>query len=154
MLELPHVVVGATIATIIPNPLISLPLALVSHFITDYVPHWNPSIGTEKRKNGHVSQKTFWIIVFDCVAALLVGSWLASRFMPDTSRVITILFACFLAVAPDVVEAPHFFLGWRNPWIDKLLAFQKAHQWDLKLPWGIVTQVFVVLICFYFILSA
>jgi len=49
VLETPHVVVGAAIATKIANPFISLPLAFASHFLLEKVPHWNPHLNTEKK---------------------------------------------------------------------------------------------------------
>jgi hypothetical protein len=154
MLELPHVLVGATIATLIPNPVISLPLALISHFLTDYVPHWNPHLTTEKKKYGHYLPPSVALVIVDSTLALIIGSYLSMRFLPDQNRFLTSLLCCFLAVAPDVVEAPYFFLNWKHPLVSKLLSFQKAHQWNVKLIWGILSQLVVAFACLYFILSA
>jgi hypothetical protein len=154
MLELPHVLVGATIATLIPNPIISLSLSLASHFITDYVPHWNPHIGSEKKKYGHILPLTVAIIVIDSVLALIIGTYLSSRFLPNTNQFIVTMLCCFMAVAPDVVEAPYIFLGIRNTWIEKLLSFQKSHQWNVPIFWGLLSQAAVIAICLYLTLSA
>lgn len=147
MLELPHTLVGAAIATAIPDPRISLPLALASHFLTDYVPHWNPHLHTEKTTLGHVSKKSLSIVVLDAGLALVAGLYIASRFLPDTTRFIVILTACFLAVAPDVVEIPFYFLNMKVSWIEKLIAYQRAHQWNVPMFWGILTQVIVIIAC-------
>lgn len=43
MLSTPHLLVGAAIVKAIPNPFISLPLAFLSHYALDSVPHWDGS---------------------------------------------------------------------------------------------------------------
>lgn len=147
MLELPHVLVGAAIATTIPDPRISLPLALVSHFITDYVPHWNPHIHTELKKNGRISSLSKSILFLDSGGALFLGTFIASRALPDTNKFIVIMLACFLAVAPDVVEIPYYIFRSDNLWIKKLISFQRAHQWNVPAFWGILAQIIVVSLC-------
>ena len=47
MLLLPHTIVGATIAAKIGSPWLALPLAFLSHFAADLLPHWNPQITQE-----------------------------------------------------------------------------------------------------------
>lgn len=145
MLELPHTLVGAAIATAIPNPLISLPLALASHFITDYVPHWNPHLHTEKTKHGKISTRSYAIVATDATIALTLGTYIASRHLPDIPRFTTILLACFLSVAPDVLEIPYYFFHMEIPWIKKLIAFQRAHQWNVPAFWGFLAQTAVII---------
>ncbi len=43
MLSTPHLLVGAAIVKVVPNPWISLPLAFLSHFALDTIPHWDGS---------------------------------------------------------------------------------------------------------------
>lgn len=150
MLEFPHALVGAAIATAIPDPRISLPLALISHFITDYVPHWNPHLNTELKTTGKVSTRSKIIVMADAGLALMVGTYLATR----SGNFIVVMLACFLAVAPDVAEIPYYFLGLKDiPWIKKLIDYQRAHQWNVKPIWGILSQVLVVLVCIFVILN-
>jgi hypothetical protein len=154
MLELPHVLVGAAIATVIPNPLISLPLALASHFITDYVPHWNPHINTELKTTGKISTLSKVIIMGDSGLALMTGTLIASQALPDLGRFGVIMLACFLAVAPDVVEIPYYFLGKHKiPWIKDLIDFQRSHQWNVPAFWGVSSQLFVIIACLYIIIT-
>ncbi len=44
MLSTPHILVGAAIAKSIPNPYVSLPAAFLSHFVFDFIPHWDFSV--------------------------------------------------------------------------------------------------------------
>lgn len=149
MLELPHAMVGAAIVTLIPNPLISLPLALASHFITDYVPHWNPHLSIEKKTLGHYKTESVVLIIIDCFLALTIGALIAFQ----SSNFGVVIAGCFLAVLPDVIEIPHFFLNLKIGWIEKLLHFQRNHQWNVPIVWGMLSQILVITICLLFISS-
>ena len=50
MLLTPHTLVGVAIATNISNPFLAIPLAFISHFLGDKIPHWDFYSNTKKRK--------------------------------------------------------------------------------------------------------
>lgn len=144
MLETPHAILGATIATAIPNPTISLPLAFVSHFILDMVPHWNPHINTEINTYGKLTNRTFLIIGLDVVLALTT-TILISKSNPYA------YIGSFLAILPDAVEAPYFIWGWKNKFLTIWMKFQKAIQSDTNVFWGLLTQIAVLVACYFWI---
>ena len=73
MLTTPHVLVALTILKIFPYPIPALFLILLSHFIIDFcIPHWNPHLFTELKKDGHVSFKSIWVILIDGFIALSI----------------------------------------------------------------------------------
>lgn len=141
MLELPHTLVGAAIATRIPNPLISLPLALLSHFLLDFVPHWNPSLYTETQKHGRPSGYSTRFVFLDSSLSLILGFLVAARQWPDRGHFLLIILCCFLAVAPDVLEAPYFFLKYRPAWMENLIQWQRRHQGRARKVPGILIQL-------------
>jgi hypothetical protein len=145
MLETPHVLAGAAIATKIPDPLLALPLALASHFILDKVPHWNPHLNTETEKFGHPTRRSTIITAIDSLIALASGSYFAYQALPNTTQAIAILAACFLAVLPDVVEAPYFFLNYRKKIIKNWVLWQRSIQANSPPLPGLLTQLFVSL---------
>lgn len=151
MLELPHAIVGATIAAKIGNPALSLPLAVASHFALDLLPHWNPHLNTEYKKLGKLSIATKGIISLDVIISLIVGIYIASNYLPDQNKFVFVLLGALMGVLPDLVEAPHFFLGWRIPVIEKLLKFQKSIQNDAPIVWGLLTQIFIIGACFWWL---
>ena len=153
MLELPHVVVGAAIATKIGNPALALPLALSSHFVLDVLPHWNPHLNRELKEKGRIGLKTTMFIVVDVIASLAAGFFIASQVLPDVTHFWVVIAASFLAVAPDVVEGPHFFLRWRYPFVEKLIKFQKSIQNDAPPLLGLLTQVLIMGAAFWWIFS-
>jgi hypothetical protein len=153
MLELPHTMVGALIATKIPDPKIALPLALASHFWLDFLPHWNPNLSTEKTKYGRPTKKSTQLVVADMTASFILGSVLACRFWPNINRIVTIYLACFFAVIPDVIEGLYFFAGINHPWLIELVKFQRRHQGKAGKKLGLAIQSAVVLVSLFYLFS-
>jgi len=145
----PHTLVGIAIASKIPNPLIAIPLAFLSHFLLDFIPHWTTTIATRGRD--------FYIFLLDFGLGLLFGVAFALRagtFSPEFWLII-----CCAAAAnlPDAVRFPHYFMGYNS----KILDFwEKLHTWvdqDVRhnTPFfgmkglGVLTQVLIVALCFW-----
>lgn len=154
MLETPHVIVGAAIASKIPNPLISIPLAFASHFVLDLVPHWNPHLNTEIKKYGKVTAQSTMFVLVDVIASLAVGSFFALRAAPDTGHVVTIYLTCLASVMPDVIEGPYFFMGIKSKIIDKWISFQKSIQNDTTIIPGLAIQLVTIVACFWWVLGS
>ena len=144
MLETPHVALGVAIAVAIPNPLISIPLAFVSHFMLDMVPHWNPHINTEMKKYGKLTNPTFFIIGVDLTLALIL-TIVVAKSNPY------IYLASFMSILPDIAEGPYFLFGWRNKYLDKILKFQVSIQAKANMFWGLLTQILIILGALYII---
>ena len=153
MLETPHVIVGAAIATKVANPFLALPLAFGSHFILEKVPHWNPHLNTEKKKFGKITTQSTQIIVLDVICALISGFFIASKSLPDSGRFAIILLASFLSVLPDLIEGPYFFMNVKSKFLEKWIAFQKSLQSDASPLPGLTTQVLTIFAAFWWILN-
>lgn len=151
MLETPHVFVGAAIATKIPDPLIAIPLAFLSHFVLEMVPHWNPHLNKETEKYGYPTKRSTVIVIADSSLALISGSLIAYSALPDTGQALTILFACLASVLPDLIEAPYFFLKIKNKLIQKWIVFQKSIQNDTSIIPGLVTQYITIFAAIFWI---
>jgi len=152
MLELPHVAFGAVIGSLIPNPMISYPAALASHFLLDMLPHWNPHIIREVKNHHRLYPSTLVIIGVDSLLATTLALWAALFNNSHSQTAIDILICSFLAAAPDIVEAPYFLFQKSTAWMRRLVVFQKRIQWDVPVLPGLLFQSFFVLGCF-FILS-
>lgn len=144
VLETPHVIVGAAIATKVVHPALAIPLAMGSHFILDMIPHWNPHLHHEKIEYGHFSKKSIIIVVTDSTVALLVGSFIAFKALPNTALALTIFFSCFAAVLPDLIEAPYYFLNKKSKLIEKWIDWQRSIQATAKEKYGFITQILVI----------
>ncbi|HWA51712.1 MAG TPA: hypothetical protein VG895_01500 [Patescibacteria group bacterium] len=152
MLETPHVAVGAAIASKIPNPFIAIPLAFASHFILDITPHWNPHINREIKKYGHPTKQSINIIRIDSAVALVLGSALALH-AGTPMQAANVLACSFVAVTPDVVEIPYYFLHKKYTVLEKWIAWQKSIQADAEPVIGLATQFIIVLVALFWIFS-
>ena len=144
MLETPHVALGLAIATAIPNPYISIPLAFASHFILDMVPHWNPHINTEMKKFGKLTNKTLLIIGFDLACAGILTYTYANGN-------IYLYLASIASILPDIAEGPYFLWGFRYKYLDIILRFQRSIQAGANIFWGLLTQLLVIFGSLYII---
>lgn len=153
MLETPHVALGAAIATKIPNPFISIPLAFASHFLLERVPHWNPHLNTEMKKYGHLTRSTTVLIAIDTVVSLAVGSYVAYKQLPDTMMFTNVMLCCFAAALPDIIEAPYFFFKAKHKFFTNWKKFKKAIQVDAPPFWGLATQATTLIATLFWIFN-
>jgi len=154
VLETPHVVVAAAIATKISNPIVSLPLAFASHFLLETIPHWNPHLNSEIKLKGKISNLSKTIISFDVFTSLLSGFFIASLSLPDNLKFLTIVLACFVATLPDLIEAPYYLAGKEiNFLIKRWIPFKKFLQSDTSLFWGTLNQILIIAVSFWWILG-
>lgn len=144
MLETPHVFVGAAIAVAVPYPLIAIPLAFTSHFVLEMIPHWNPHLNTETEKFGGPTRRSTAITAVDSTLALISGSFIAYKTLPNINLAILIIACSFFSVLPDLMEGPYFFLRMRTKWVAKWITFQKSLQCDTTWFWGLLTQLTVI----------
>lgn len=131
-----HALIGASIATRIANPLIGIPLAILSHFIADLIPHWDE--GTNHR------QKSIVRIRLEAALDVLLGFSLVFLLFGNRIEPVYLYSMVIAAQLPDWLKTPSWMFGLKVPpfsWLDWL-----GHkiQNRLQLPWGLVTQVVVV----------
>lgn len=131
-----HALIGAGLAAKIANPALGIPLAILSHFLADLIPHWDA--GTNHK------QKSLRRLRAEAAVDVLLGfalSFLIFRNFVDPRYLFVMIIAAQL---PDWLEAPSWMFGIKLPpftWMDWLGHKLQAR---LQLPWGLVTQVVVV----------
>lgn len=77
---LPHVIVGASAGSFLPNPIAAGVAGFLSHFILDYIPHWDPPV---------VPKKPLWkSIAYPILLIVDIG--------------LSVLFLIFLAKQPNM----------------------------------------------------
>ena len=131
-----HALIGASIAAKITNPYVGIPLAILSHFAADLVPHWDA--GTNHKNKSPLRLK------LEATLDVLLGFalvFLIFRNLVDPTYLFVMVISAQL---PDWLEAPSWMFGFKiTPfsWMDYL-----GHklQSRLQLPWGLVTQVVTV----------
>src|SRR5258708_22646136 len=108
MLSISHSLTGAFIATHLPNPLLYVPLVMASHYLEDWIPHWDVgtglSSGKRKRSTAIILELGELSITFSLV-------YLFFQYGHSTFQ-LHIWIGAFIGLLPDFMEAPRNFLKW------------------------------------------
>lgn len=141
-----HAIVGAAIATKIPNPFISIPLAFLSHFVCDKIPHWDVMTNRASKSKRQIFTQS----LIDAILSLVLVSALF-YFAFQNSDPVNIFLCAFSAQLPDWLEIPYTVFHWNIPFSKADYQFQKwLHDifFDSRLsaPWGVFTQLATVAI--------
>ncbi len=145
MLLTPHTTVGLAIATVIPNPIISVPLSFFMHFMGDLVPHWDFYSHTTKEERVRGWRPI--AVMADLVAGVAIGLTvtLYTLWVKHNSMLALNMFLCGIAsVLPDALETPNLYLKHEPKLLQLISRTQAKLQFQAKLPWGIISQ-FVVM---------
>lgn len=140
MLITPHSLTGATIAVLIPNPVISIPLSIGSHFILDTFPHWQETLYPYK------PTKATWIrIPIDLALSILLIFWITTSHSNISSL---IWINAFIANIPDLDSFTSLI-----PSLLKNKIFKSYYDWHNKIQretsslWGLIPQIILSLVC-------
>jgi hypothetical protein len=130
-----HVVTGALIAIAAPVAPIAIPLAFVSHFVLDMMPHY-----------GHETDDRYWltkgytrVLILDGVLCTAMLTALLT-FKPENWALI--LLCGLAALLPDAVWLPYYMHDRKHPESKKRKRFDdvlKRIQWGER-PWGIYVE--------------
>lgn len=96
-----HVLTGVLIASVVPNPVVGLPLALLSHFLLDALPHF-----------GMDSHKTKSFLLYLAIDSGLAASILISVLFLDVNSELYLITGGILAASPDLM--------WLQPFLTEL----------------------------------
>lgn len=141
-----HALVGGAIAASIPNPVLGITIATLSHPLLDMIPHWDEGWGWRlKSKPRFIAEASI-----DLALGVLLTYFIFGPFINNLWYLLAMIFA---SISWDVAEAPYLFLGWKFPPFSWVYKVQSKIQGKVRLPWGILTQVATV-IAVVFLLQA
>lgn len=156
MLSISHAATGAFIATKIPNPLLSVPLILASHYLEDAVHHWDMGTGLSKGTRTR-KQAFFWGSLDLALAGILVLAMYYQEYpiVPNLASASVRNFApyigAFVGLLPDFLEAPRNFLKYEPYWLRPLNRFHNLFHHSIPdILAGLVPQI-ILLICLWFL---
>lgn len=150
-----HALTGAVIALAIDKPLLAIPLALLSHFALDIIPHYNPPGVTNQ---GYVSHTESWrkkmripsfryLFALDMllfISGLILIPWWGSDVTAPW-----VIFTCMIAgAAPDFtggIEYLYFLATGKKIGASRLDKWHAWLQWRER-PWGIWVELIYFLI--------
>ncbi len=143
MLSIAHGTTGALIATKIPNPLISIPLIIATHFLQDRVPHWDVGQGLgshKKTKKAAFLQELF----FDFPLSIILVYFFFQHGQPTLN--ISAWLGWFVCLLPDFIEFPANFLNTKLPFIEPITKIHElVHRSTPNKFWGLLPQFLTIL---------
>lgn len=141
MLSIAHTVTGAFIATTVPNPLLSVPLIFASHYLEDWIPHWDVGTGLSSGKRKRSSAILLEIVELSISVGLIYFFWQYG----NSEIAWNAWFGFFMSLLPDFMEAPRNFLKWEP----RILHFfnelhGQFHHSTPNMALGLLPQIIVV----------
>lgn len=139
-----HFITGALVATSIQKPILALPLAFLSHFALDALPHFGDSNYRNKLKFFY----RVWAIDFIVLMAILIWTLFNAP--------IWISFAGFIATSPDLVWVYRFYVmerlgkkqktikNWFNNFHAKIQKYERHWGLYVELIYFVVTAVILI----------
>jgi hypothetical protein len=127
-----HGMTGALIALTVKNPAAAVPLAIVSHFVQDVIPHWNFGVSRDAGRNGSFFTRRFnGLLIADFLIAATMMVILGFVFPDQKWRI----WICMIAAAsPDLMWAYYRLylehIKKRQPHFDPLARFHIFVQWS------------------------
>ncbi len=145
MLSIAHVVTGSFIATQVGNPLIAIPLIFASHYLEDWIPHWDVGTGLSTGKRKREDAIRYEFLDLGISALLVYLYWHAG----STSIPWAAYWGGFIALIPDFMEAPRNFWKWEPAWLKPFNTFHGYfhHSTPNKLI-GLTPQIIVLIVIF------
>src|SRR3989344_2208802 len=133
MLAASHALAGAAIAAATPSSTAGFIIALLSHPLLDFIPHWDLHTRYTRRSRF----KLIILSLTDAALGILPGVWLFRHLVPLPQLILTML----IAQAPDWLEAPYHLFNWHFPPFSTVKRL--PHLWHHKLgrPWGLITKI-------------
>ena len=136
MTGLNHAVTGALVAAAINKPAIALPAALLSHFATDVIPHWNYEL------KPHIARRQvvmFADLVLSLALLLILG-------LTVDANPYLVIAGGLIAILPDTMWLRFFITGRPSihgspkRLINRLRRFHHWIQWN-ETSWGFFVEL-------------
>lgn len=129
-----HVVAGALIAAAVPQAAIAIPLAFISHFIMDALPHYG-----DNDNHSWLNRHFKYVLVVDLAITVL---FLAALLIFQPAAWALLIICAVVAVSPDILWLPYFLADLKNEKKEhsELAKFLKWIQWGER-PWGIYVEI-------------
>jgi hypothetical protein len=148
MLYTPHFLVGAAILKYVPNPVIGLPMALVSHILLDMTPHSDfdiePGVTVKEFLNPKYKNRNFIIgsLLIDYILTTVSFVWILFRFQNYL-----LLAGGVVGILPDAMEQALMLVGIALP------GWQTLFQNRVSMRYGFISYPIVSIIAIWFLIQ-
>ncbi|MEO8581832.1 MAG: hypothetical protein ABI425_04660 [Patescibacteria group bacterium] len=146
MLSISHVATGAFIASKVSNPLIAIPLILASHFLEDWIPHWD--VGTGLTNGTRKKESAFGMEIVELVLSFVIV-YFFFQFHQTTTFPLWTYVGGFVGLIPDFLEFPRNFFHWEPFWLEPINKFHGIfHHSTPNMVVGLTPQFILLLVIF------
>lgn len=149
MLSISHALTGAFIAVKVGNPLLAIPLILLSHYIEDAIPHWDVGTGLTKGvKSPALALRHELIDLTLTGIIILVFFPTAIPYILDSKFYIlnsAPIWGGIAGLLPDFLEAPRNFWKWEPAWLAPLNRFHHSFHHSIPRMWDGLAPQFLLL---------
>lgn len=146
MFQLIHALVGSWIGEEFNSVILIILLSFVSHFIFDFIPHWDSGFSKNDKKRFIVCEsftvKKSHLVMFciDFIITLIVITFLYNDLHSKL-----MLLGAFTAVLPDFIKAGYKTRLKKNKHFMNHLKFHARIQNDVNWKLGIITQAIIII---------
>lgn len=140
MIATNHALTGAAIVLAVKQPALALPLAFLSHFLLDAIPHFGIHEDEPVKRNGHWLFKSVVSVDVICAVAALIA---VPLLFDGAVSAWLILLGMLAGIAPDSVWIYRYIYEIRTKIVRPhgwFAAFHQRIQWSEK-PWGISVEL-------------
>lgn len=143
-----HALTGAVIVAAVSNPVISLPLALLSHFVLDSLPHFGAhTVAQPGKREFNAILMTDGLLLLSLLIVLVI----AGRSVDLTWWLLPL--GGMLGAAPDIMWAQHYqddIKGNTKQWGFVRTFHKQIQRWERSWGWIVEALWFV---CFVIVLN-
>lgn len=151
MLSIAHTAAGAFIATKFPEPLVAIPLILASHYILDFIPHWDAGTGLSSGKKTPLQAIKAEIPDLILSFAVILLYFQIGKPLSLTVIGLAPYWGAFFAILPDFLEAPRNFLRKEPRLLKPLNNFHHSfHNSTPNKVRGLIPQVILLVLIYIF----
>ena len=135
MTAINHALTGSIIGFVVVNPFLAIPLALLSHFILDMLPHF----GNQKDKDWIKSKWFKLVLGIDIILTIIFGITLL---ILHPNNYLIAFICALIATSPDLIYFKNFIRANSNKKIktNLLIKFSSVIQWYEK-PIGLIIEI-------------
>lgn len=128
-----HVAAGALIAAALPQPALAIPLAFISHFVMDALPHYG-----DNDNHSWLNRHFKYVLGVDM---LLTSAILLTLIAAQPVGWVLLVICGLVAVSPDILWVPYFLADLKHEQREhsRLAKLLKWIQWG-EHPWGIYLE--------------
>jgi hypothetical protein len=135
-----HVVAGALIAAAVPQAAVALPIAFLSHFVMDALPHYG-----DNNKHSWLNRNFKYVLAGDILLSL---AFLTTLLVWQPANWLFYIIAGLVAMSPDLLWFPYFVADLKHEHREptRVARFLKWIQWG-EGPWGIYVEIIFLAVC-------